>query len=224
MIDMSEKTDILIVEDSKVFAMGLKLILSSDKDMTVAATAIDPLSAMTYLREHPRTGLVIIDISLTREQDGLTLLSSIRENWPSMNTMILSHYKSPGFLKQALEQGANAYLAKDSDPEEILRAARMAAGGHGFLFGETLSDELRKEILSGKDVAGMAADSRLSAKEKDVLQLITFGYSNRQIASAMQIATTTVDSYKERIKNKFGMDTIIECVAYAVAHRLVEIR
>jgi len=221
---MNEKSDILIVEDSKVFAMGLNLILSSGQNWGSIGMAADPLRAMTFLREHPQTHLVIIDISLTREHDGLTLLSGIKENWPSMRCMILSHYKNPDYIRQALELGAEAYLAKDSAPEEILRAVREVCSGRSFLFGETIPDALRQEILQGREAAGPAAGCRLSPKEKECLQLITCGYSNRQIASAMQIATTTVDTYKERIKDKFGFDTIIECVASAVAAGLVEIR
>lgn len=223
-INMSDKTNILLAEDSAVFAMGLKLILSAEADMAQIDTATDPLSAMAYLREHPETNLVIIDISLTREQDGLTLLERIKETFPAMRTMVLSQHKTPAYMQQAISYGANAYLAKDSSPEEITRAVKRVAAGYSFFFGETIPDEMRSEILRPKKIGENTAFSKLSTKEREALQLITYGYSNRQIATAMQVATTTIDTYKERIKNKLGFDTIVECVAYAVAEHLVETR
>ncbi|MBP5720498.1 MAG: helix-turn-helix transcriptional regulator, partial [Bacteroidales bacterium] len=76
----------------------------------------------------------------------------------------------------------------------------------------------------GEDKIQARRPQNLSPKELEVLQLVTSGYSNAQIAAAMGVATTTVDSYKERIKTKFGLDTIVECVAHAVASDLVQER
>lgn len=214
-----KQLNILLVEDSTVFAMGLKLAIGTEDISFNHVTS--PSSAILFLNEHPDTDVAVVDISLESETDGLTLLESIRAAYPSVRTMILSHYKHPGYILLAITSGAGAYLSKDSSPEEILDAIRKVAAGNSLFFGNTISKELLRSLFGGDKELQKRKPIGLSAKEMEVLQLITSGYSNSQIASALDIATTTVETYKERIKAKFGFDTIIECVASAVARGIV---
>ncbi|MBR6972620.1 MAG: response regulator transcription factor [Bacteroidales bacterium] len=216
-----KQLNVLLVEDSAVFAMGLKLAIGTE-DISINHVK-SPSSAILFLSEHPDTDVAVVDISLESETDGLTLLESIRATFPSTRTMILSHYKHPGYILLAITSGAGAYLSKDSSPEEIREAIFKVADGYSLFFGNTIPKELINSLFgSDKELKGRKPVG-LSAKEMEVLQLVTSGYSNTQIASALNIATTTVETYKERIKGKFGFDTIIECVAAAVARGIVKV-
>lgn len=213
--------NILLVEDSSVFAMGLQYALKAD-DLSLSHVT-SPAAALAHLREHPDTDVAVVDISLESETDGLTLLESIRVAFPAVRTMVLSHYKHPGYILLAITSGASAYLSKDSESEEILEAVRKVAEGSSLFFGDTIPRELICSLFGDDRELRSRKPMGLSAKEMEVLRLICSGYSNSQIAAAFGIATTTVETYKERIKAKFGMDTIIECVASAVARGIVTV-
>ena len=216
-------TNVLLVEDSAVFAMGLKMALEGAEDIALSGHVATLGSAVAYLNSHPETEVAIVDITLEQQTDGLTLLGILKEAFPGVAALVLSHYKTPAYIIQAITYGARGYLAKDSAPSEIADAVRRVAAGESIFFGDTLPRKEITRLFGGEDKLKARRPQGLSPKETEVLQLVTSGYSNSQIASALEVATTTVDSYKERIKTKFGLDTMIECVAHAVAGGLVTI-
>ncbi len=216
--------NVLLVEDSTVFAMGLKMALEGRADVGLAAHVLTSGSAVAYLNAHPEVDVAVVDITLEQQTDGLTLLGILREAFPHVAALVLSHYKTPAYIIQSITYGARGYLAKDSAPEEIADAIVKAFAGDCVFFGDTLPVKEITRLFGGEDKVQARRPQNLSPKELEVLQLVTSGYSNAQIAAAMGVATTTVDSYKERIKAKFGLDTIVECVASAVDAELVTIR
>ncbi|MCR5519186.1 MAG: response regulator transcription factor [Bacteroidales bacterium] len=214
----------LLIEDSAVFAMGLRLALQGDKNISIVDHVSTAGTAISYLNAHPDTDVAIVDISLEQQTDGITLLSILREAFPHISAIVLSHYKTPSYIIQSISYGAKGYLAKDSKPAEIARAVEIAAAGDCIFFGDTIPEKEIIRLFGGEDKLKARRPQSLTPKEMEVLQMVTSGYSNSQIASAMGVATTTVDSYKERIKGKLGFDTIVECVAFAVSSSLVNVR
>lgn len=213
--------NVLLIEDSTVFVMGLKLALSADNSIASAEAVATPGAAVAYLNAHPDVDVAVVDITLESETDGLTLLGILREAFPSVHTLVLSHYKKPAYILRAISSGAAAYLAKDSSPESIVKAILDVAAGKCLFFGETIDSSHITSLFGGKENLQARKPQGLTQRELEVLQLTTSGYSNIQIASALDISINTVDSYKERIKDKFGMDSIVECVAHAVSDGLV---
>ena len=214
---------ILLIEDSAVFVMGLKLALGAEKAIGSIASVSTPGAAVAYLNAHPETALAVVDITLEAETDGLTLLGIIRDAFPTVRTLVLSHYKNPAYILRAITSGASAYLAKDSVPESIVQAIMDVAQGRCLFFGETLDADKITRIFGGKEKLEARKPQGLTPRELEVLQLTTSGYSNGQIAAALEITLNTVDSYKERIKGKFGLDSMVECVAHAVAKGIVTV-
>ena len=215
--------NVLLIEDSAVFVMGLKLALTAQKEFASVESVASPGSAVAFLNAHPQTDVAVVDITLESDTDGLTLLGIIREAFPAVRTLVLSHYKKPAFIMKAISSGACAYLAKDSSPESIVKAITDVAAGKCLFFGETLDSARIIRLFGGQENLEIRKPQGLTPRELDVLQLTTSGYSNAQIASALEISLNTVDSYKERIKTKFGLDSIVECVAHAVADGLVSV-
>ena len=152
---------------------------------------------------------------------GLTLLGILREAFPGVRTLVLSHYKKPAYILKAISAGACAYLAKDSSPESIVQAVADVAAGKCLFFGETIDAAKITRLFGSQENLAARKPQGLTPRELEVLQLTTSGYSNVQIASALEITVNTVESYKERIKAKFGLDSVVECVAHAVADGLV---
>ncbi len=213
--------NVLLIEDSAVFVMGLRLALQADKGFASVESVSTPGAAVAFLNAHPGTDVAVVDITLESETDGLTLLGILHEAFPRVRTMVLSHYKTPAYILRAISYGASAYLAKDSAPQSIVKAISDVAGGKSLFFGETLDAERITRIFGGRENLLSRKPQGLTPRELEVLQLITSGYSNAQIASALEISPNTVDSYKERIKGKLGLDSIVECVAYGVAKGIV---
>lgn len=211
-------TNVLLIEDSAVFVMGLKLALGGVFGVESVAS---PGAAVAYLNAHPDTDIAVVDITLESETDGLTLLGILREAFPSVKTLVLSHYKNPAYILRALTSGACAYLAKDSSPESISRAIADVSDGKCLFFGETIDSQKILRIFGGRENLQARKPQGLTPRELEVLQLTSSGYSNSQIASALEISLNTVDSYKERIKGKFGLDSIVECVAVAASKGIV---
>lgn len=216
--------NVLLIEDSSVFAMGLQLALERNQDIHLAGHVTTSGAAVAWLNAHPDVDVAIVDITLEQQTDGLTLLGILREAFPHVAALVLSHYKIPAYIIQSITYGARGYLAKDSAPAEIAAAIRSIANGNGVFFGTTLPNKEIIRLFGGEENLNARRPQDLSPKELQVLQLVTSGYSNAQIATALGVATTTVDSYKERIKLKFGLDTLVECVAHAVATHLVGVR
>ena len=214
---------ILLIEDSAVFVMGLKLALGAEKAIGPIASVSTPGAAVAYLNAHPETALAVVDITLEAETDGLTLLGIIRDAFPTVRALVLSHYKNPAYILRAITSGASAYLAKDSAPESIVQAIMDVAQGRCLFFGETIDADKITRIFGGKEKLEARKPQGLTPRELEVLQLTTSGYSNGQIAAALEITLNTVDSYKERIKGKFGLDSMVECVAHAVAKGIVTV-
>ena len=215
--------NVLLVEDSSVFVMGLKLALSSNSSFGSIESVASSGAAVAYLNAHPETHIAVVDITLEAETDGLTLLGILRDAFPQVKSLVLSHYKIPAYILRAITSGTCAYLAKDSAPEAIVQAICDVAEGKCLFFGETIDSAKILRIFGGKENLEARKPQGLTPRELDVLQLTSSGYSNSQIASAMEISVNTVDSYKERIKGKFGLDSIIECVATAAAKGIVTV-
>ena len=121
--------NVLLIEDSAVFVMGLKLALSADEAIADVNSVSTPGSAVAFLNAHPETDVAVVDITLESETDGLTLLGIIREAFPAVRTLVLSHYKKPAYILRAIASGAGAYLAKDSNPQSVVKAIIDVASG-----------------------------------------------------------------------------------------------
>ncbi|MBR3500205.1 MAG: response regulator transcription factor [Bacteroidales bacterium] len=215
--------NVLLIEDSAVFVMGLRLALGAADGFGAVDSVATPGSAVSFLNSHPETDIAVVDITLEAETDGLTLLGIIRDAFPAVKTLVLSHYKKPAYILRAISSGACAYLAKDSSPESIVQAIKDVDSGQCLFFGETIDSAKITRVFGGEEKLQARKPQGLTPRELEVLQLATSGYSNPQIASALEISLNTVDSYKERIKGKFGLDSIVECVAHAVADGIVTV-
>lgn len=215
--------NVLLIEDSAVFVMGLKLALGADPAFGSVESVASPGAAVAFLNAHPETDIAVVDITMESETDGLTLLGILRDAFPAVKSLVLSHYKNPAYILRAITSGACAYLAKDSAPESIVEAICDVAAGKCLFFGETIDSKKILRIFGGTENLETRKPQGLTPRELEVLQFTASGYRNTQIASALDISLNTVDSYKERIKSKFGLDSVIECVATAAAQGIVTV-
>lgn len=218
---MAQTKKILLVDDSQIFLMGLRMAFQAADWVDGIFEARNQDQALKMLESHDDISLAIIDVCLEKRADGLELIRQIKDKHPAVKTLVLSQYKNPDFICRAIVSGAYAYIAKDSEADVIVSASKNVADGCCIFFGDTISKDLLTRLFGNADNIKAGKPHQLSVQELAVLQYAASGYGNAQIATVMNISSNTVESYKERIKNKLGYDTIIECVAFAVSNGLI---
>lgn len=212
--------EIFIVDDSEIHLEGMKSILKRADNINVAATAQTSDEAKQLLRKE-KYDLAILDISLEEENDGLDLAQFIKITYPNMPVIILSHYKDIRYIIQSLKMQLNGYLAKDTQPEDLVCAIQAVAQGKGFYFGSTISYNDIIKAFGGEENIKKRKPYELSDRELEVIQLLANGYTSKEIANELNIDRNTVETYKDRIKSKLDCKSAIEIVVFAYKNKII---
>lgn len=208
---------VVIVDDHPVVRAGLREILGATADARVTAEFASAEELLACLADLA-CDLLLLDIRLPGI-DGLEALRRIRRLRPGLPVLVLSVYAEEQFALRALKAGASGYLAKESAPEELIRAVRRVAAGGRFL-SAAFAEKLAYTSLVAK--ADRLPHERLSDRELQVLRLLAGGMSQAEIARRLGLSAKTVATYRGRIAVKTGLATTAEMVAYAVRNGLCE--
>lgn len=210
---------IMLVDDHKVVRDGIKYYFEDQPDCEVVQEAGNGLEALEVLKESP-VDIVITDISMP-EMDGIGLLKAIRETMPDQKVIALTMLSEVQHVKEMISHGVNAYLLKNCNEEEILKAVREVQSGSTY-FAKDVTQSLIDD-LAGKrrPKQRLTIETPLSAREKEVLKLIAMEHTNQEIADKLFISVRTVDSHKRNLLEKTGAKNIAGLVMYAVEHSLV---
>lgn len=211
---MSRKIRILLVDDHAVVRQGFRLILSQEPDIEVVGESGDGQDAVRLAQQLKPT-LVIMDIAMPR-LNGVEATRRIMEACPDARILILSMHKDAVYVRETLRAGAKGYLLKDSIDQDLLRAVRSVAGGDGFL-----SPEVSGTVLQDYQQVADPFD-RLTAREREVLQMLAEGQVAKEIATALDISVYTVDAHRGRIMKKLGLRSSTEIVRFAMRKGLIQ--
>jgi DNA-binding NarL/FixJ family response regulator len=211
---MPRKIRILLADDHGVVRQGFRLILGQQPDMEVVAEARHGREAVRLAGEL-RPDLVIMDIAMP-QLNGVEATRQILENLPGCNVLILSMHKDAVYVRETLRAGARGYLLKDSIDEDLLKAVRAVAGGSGFL-----SPEVSATVLDDYQQTEDPFD-RLTAREREVLQMLAEGKVAKEVATALDVSVYTVDAHRGRIMKKLGLSSSTELVRFAMRKGLIQ--
>jgi len=209
---IAQKTRIFLADDHETVREGLKLLLNAQADMEVVGEAGDGAAAVERVG-HLKPDIIVLDVSMPG-MNGLKAAEALRQCSPEVKVLTLTRHSDDGYLHQLLRAGAAGYVLKQSRPEELLHAIRSVVGGGRYLdpavAGKVMSGYRRRH--SQEESAGMD----LSARETEVVRLIAWGYSNKEIAARLDLSVKTVETHKANAMHKLGARSRIDIVRYAL--------
>jgi len=208
---------VALVDDHAVVRAGLRQFLSEHVDMRVVAEAANGREAMDIVRKE-LADVVLLDISMP-DQSGVDALVAIKARAKDLPVLILSSFPEEHYATTLLRQGASGYLAKDCDPDEIVKAIRTVALGRRYI-----SAGIAERLAAG--LAGPAGDKapheQLSEREFQVFLHLARGETIGHLAENMSLSVKTVSTYRARVMEKMGLASNSDLTYYAMKNGLIQ--
>ena len=213
-----QRIRVLIAEDHETVREGLKLILNAQSDLEVVGDAGDGRTAIG-MAQTLRPDVVLMDISMP-SVNGLKATERLKVCCPEVHVLALTRHKDDGYLQQILRAGASGYVLKQSSPTELLHAIRAVAKGGKYL-DPAVAGKVMGSFL-GRSSSTTEKLPEITDREEEVLRLISWGHSNKEIANRLGLSVKTVEVHKTNAMKKLGMNSRIDIVRYAVLQGWME--
>jgi RNA polymerase sigma factor (sigma-70 family) len=209
---------VMLVEDHHLVREGIRALLEEQGGFEVVGQAEDGSEA-TQLAEALQPDVIVMDISMPN-LNGLEATSRLKNMDYPPQVIILSQHQREEYVAQALISGANGYLIKGAIADELAQAIKTVFSGRRYLSQE-IAAEYVEELIRQQDELDSPLE-RLTPREREVLQLVAEGNTNRQIASILSISVKTVEKHRFRLMEKLNIRDITGLVRFAVAQRIIE--
>jgi DNA-binding NarL/FixJ family response regulator len=206
---------ILLADDHAVVRQGFKMILGAQPDMEIVGEAGNGREAVE-LTEQLKPDVVVMDVAMP-ELNGIEATRRVTEAVPHTRVIALSMHKDSVYVREVLRAGARGYLLKDSGAGDLVSAVRAIAQGEGYLspaVSNAVLDDYRRHVTNPIDL--------LSTREREVLQMLAEGKTNKEIAGILNLSVYTVDAHRGRIMEKLNLHSINELVRFAVRNGLID--
>jgi DNA-binding NarL/FixJ family response regulator len=208
-----KKVRVLLADDHTVVRDGLRLLINGQRDMRVVGEAADGQEAMQKAAELS-PDVVVMDLSMPKV-NGLQATERLRAAQPGVKVVALTVHEDASYLLQLCKAGAAGYVLKRSAGDDLIRAIRDVANGGTYYDPTLASKALAARPADRPSKEGMRA-AELSEREKEILILLAWGYSNKEIANNLQLSVKTIETYRLRVGEKMGLRSRTEMVQYAL--------
>jgi DNA-binding NarL/FixJ family response regulator len=210
---VTEKIRIVLADDHPIVLDGLRNLIRAEPDLELVGEAASGLGALKIVREQ-RPDVAVLDISMP-ELNGIVLSRRLAGEMPDLRLLVLTLHEDRAYLNQALEAGVRGYVLKRSAVENLVQAIRAVMVGGLYIdpaiVGRVFeSKQVNKRLLARKGVA-----PALTEREADVLKMAALGFTNKEIASRLDVGVKSIETYKARGLEKLGLKTRAELVRYA---------
>ena len=206
---------VAIVDDHQIVRTGFRELLSEDASINIAFEAANGDEALENLRT-TQCGVLLLDISLPGKS-GVDVLRAVRQRYPEIKVLILSGFPEESYALAMIKNGANGYLCKDCEREELLRAIHMVSAGRRYVSPRTA--ELLADEMSGER-SGVLHEA-LSDRELQVFLRLARGESVSDIAGQLHLSVKTISTYRSRVTDKLNVASNAELATYALRHGLI---
>ena len=210
---------ILLADDHGIVRRGMRSLLDTEPGVEVVGEASNGREALKLL-ETLRPDMAILDVAMPM-LNGIEVTAQAMKAYPDLKVIILSMYADESYVVRALTAGARAYLLKEATEEDLLPAVRAVSGGRSF-FSPAISSILLADYVRHLKQRGLE-DSYdiLSDREKEVLQLLAEGKSNKEAAAVLNLSLSTVETHRLKLMQKLGLHNTAEIVLYAVRKGII---
>ena len=210
---------ILIADDHKLMRAGLRLLLEQQPDISVIGEAGDGRETVS-LAKSQRPDVVVMDISMPN-LNGIEAAHQITQDHPDIGVVILSMHSDESYVLRALKAGVKGYLLKDSAESDLILAVRAVAGGKSF-FSPAVSKVLLDDYVRKlKRSCAEDAYDLLTPREREILQLVAEGKSNKDVANLLNLSVYTVETHRSNMMQKLRLKGVPELTLYAVRKGLI---
>ncbi len=214
------KIRILLADDHTIIRSGLRLLLEQQPDFNVVAEAGDGREAVELvLKHHPE--VVVLDIGMP-QLNGIEATRQIVSQEPRSQVVILSMHADEGYVLRALKAGARAYILKNSAEADLIRAVRIVADGKSF-FSPVISKMLLEDyVRQVRDKQVEDSYDLLTPREREILQLLAEGRTNKEVANLLKLSLYTVETHRGNILEKLHLHGVPELILYAVRKGIIQ--
>jgi two-component system, NarL family, response regulator NreC len=206
---------ILLADDHALVRHGFRMILAAQPDMEIAGEAGNGREAVE-LAQKLKPDVVVMDVTMP-ELNGIEATRRLIELSPRTRVLALSMHKDAVYVREILRAGARGYLLKDSADSDLLAAVRAVAKGEGYLspgVSDAVLSDYRRHVTDPLDL--------LTSREREVLQMIAEGKTNKEIATSLNLSVYTIEAHRGRLMEKLNLHSTGELVRFAVRSGLID--
>jgi two-component system, NarL family, response regulator NreC len=206
---------ILLADDHALVRHGFRMILAAQPDMEIAGEAGNGREAIDLVQKL-KPDVVVMDVTMP-ELNGIEATRRLIELSPRTRVLALSMHKDNVYVREILRAGARGYLLKDSADADLIAAVRAVAKGEGYLspgVSDAVLSDYRRHVTDPLDL--------LTTREREVLQLIAEGKTNKEIATSLNLSVYTVEAHRGRVMEKLNLHSTGELVRFAVRSGLID--
>ena len=210
---------ILLADDHTVMRRGLRFLLESQPEFTVVAEASDGRQAVQQAEAtHP--DVAVLDIAMPN-LSGIEAAQRINAQMPNIAIIVLSMHSDEGYVLRALKAGARGYLLKDAAEGDLIEAIKAVSQGKTF-FSTEISKMLVEDYIREIRTRGVEDSYELlTSREREILQLLVEGNSNKDIAAHLNVSPHTVETHRRNLQDKLNLHSFAELILYAVRKRII---
>jgi DNA-binding NarL/FixJ family response regulator len=213
---------IAVADDHKIFRDGIKIALSAKENLKMLWEAADGKDMMHKISVK-LPDVLLMDIRMP-EIDGINALQILRKEYETIKIIVLTMYDDEQMINKMMEMGANAYLIKTTDPEEIYTAI-LTCMNEEFYFNDLVNKAVMGKLMQKKNVRHHYADVlpiSFTEKETKILQLLSEDNTTEEISQAVFLSPRTVETIRQNLKSKVGAKTIGGLIMYAMRNKIIE--
>ena len=203
---------LMLVDDHKILRDALRAVLEHEADIVLVAETDDPNKVISLAREH-QPDIVVMDIGLP-QTSGIEVTRRLLQELPTIKVLGLSTFSERRIILEMLDAGASGYVVKSAGQDELLRAIRALSLGRTYLCPEVSAVVVN--TMRGRKISEKPQDEQLGRREREVLKLLAEGSTSPEIASVLNIATSTVEVHRRNIMAKLDLHSVAELTKYAI--------
>ncbi|MGW8225483.1 MAG: response regulator [Anaerolineales bacterium] len=211
---------ILLADDHRILREGIRALIEDQEDMQVVGEAEDGQATLKMVSQL-NPDVVVMDIAMPL-LNGLEATRQIRRDFPQVKVLILTMHENEEYIRQVLAAGALGYVLKDAAARDLLGAIRTVYQGEAVL-SPAITRLVIEDYLRWGDIRPEDTTNGLTAREREVLQLIAEGYTNKEIAEILSLSVKTIQSHRTNLMNKLDLHDRGELIKYAIQKKIIDI-